>query len=371
MTAKATCDAVLMIGFGGPTRAEQVRPFLDNVVRGRPIPRERYEEVVHHYDLLGGRSPYNDLTMRQAAALREELAKKGARVPVAVGMANWEPYVADSLRALAEGGARRVLGFIMAAHRSEASFERYQATVNDARAALGDGGARSRVSRAVARPSAVHRRRWRRARARRTRGWTSKMRSGVRLIFTAHSIPLAMAQAGPYVKQLTQSAWMVAAKLGIGTLETRVSKPQRQSARGVARTRHQGYASEPGREGGGGRADRFFVRSRRSAVRSRYRGGANRTRGGNQDGARADRRRPSVVYRDDGVDNRGVRARLTDRSREKLKRTPAHISKREFCFLSEPPFDKMRAKPRWMWVWMRVGWLKPCRRRPSGLQRSG
>src|ERR1039458_8611723 len=139
MTAKAACDAVLMIGFGGPTRADEVRPFLDNVLRGRPIPRERYEEEVHHYDLLGGRSPYNDLTMRQAAALREELAKKGARVPVAVGMAKWEPYVADSLRALADGGARRVLGFIMAAHRSEASFERYQATVNDARAALGDG----------------------------------------------------------------------------------------------------------------------------------------------------------------------------------------------------------------------------------------
>ena len=54
MPAKAKCDAVLMIGFGGPTRADEVRPFLDNVLRGRPIPRERYEEVVHHYDLLGG-----------------------------------------------------------------------------------------------------------------------------------------------------------------------------------------------------------------------------------------------------------------------------------------------------------------------------
>ena len=74
MAAKAKCDAVLMIGFGGPTRADEVRPFLDNVLRGRPIPRERYEEVVHHYDLLGGRSPYNDLTMRQAAG-----SARGAR----------------------------------------------------------------------------------------------------------------------------------------------------------------------------------------------------------------------------------------------------------------------------------------------------
>ena len=216
MTAKAKCDAVLMIGFGGPTRADQVRPFLDNVLRGRPIPRERYEEVVHHYDLLGGRSPYNDLTMRQAAALREELAKKGARVPVAVGMSKWEPYVADSIRALADGGARRVLGFIMAAHRSEASFERYQATVNDARAALGEAA-----------PEVVYPQPWHdhplfiAAVASRTREAYARLdeqeRSRARLIFTAHSIPLAMAQAGPYVEQLTQSARMVAAELGIGS----------------------------------------------------------------------------------------------------------------------------------------------------------
>ncbi len=216
MTAKATCDAVLMIGFGGPTRADQVRPFLDDLLRGRPIPRERYEEVVRHYDLLGGRSPYNDLTMRQAAALREELAKKGAQVPVAVGMRNWEPYLADSIHALADGGARRVLGFIMAAHRSEASFERYQAAVNDACAALGEAA-----------PEFVYPQPWHdhpqfiAAMASRAREAYARLddqaQSRARLIFTAHSIPVAMAQAGPYIDQLTQSARMVAAALGIGT----------------------------------------------------------------------------------------------------------------------------------------------------------
>ncbi|MGA9725286.1 MAG: ferrochelatase [Candidatus Binatus sp.] len=216
MAAKAKCGAVLMIGFGGPTSASEVRPFLDNIVRGRPIPRGRYEEVVHHYDLLGGRSPYNDLTMRQAAALRAELEKKGARVPIAVGMRNWEPYLSDAMRALADAGARRVLGFIMAAHRSEASFERYQATVDDARAQLGEGA-----------PEVVYPAPWHdhplfiAAVASRTREAYSKFefpeRSRARLIFTAHSIPLAMAQAGPYVEQLTQSARMVAAELGIAT----------------------------------------------------------------------------------------------------------------------------------------------------------
>jgi protoporphyrin/coproporphyrin ferrochelatase len=216
MAAKAKCDAVLMIGFGGPTRADEVRPFLDNVLRGRPIPRERYEEVVHHYDLLGGRSPYNELTMRQADALRTELAKRNASVPIAVGMRNWEPYVADAMRALANSDARRVLGFIMAAHRSEASFERYQATVNDARAQLGEAA-----------PDIVYPATWHdhplfvTAVASRAREALSRIefpdRTRARLIFTAHSIPVAMAQAGPYVEQLTQSARMVAADLGIDT----------------------------------------------------------------------------------------------------------------------------------------------------------
>ena len=216
MAAKAKCDAVLMIGFGGPTRADEVRPFLDNVLRGRPIPRERYEEVVHHYDLLGGCSPYNDLTMRQAAALRAELEKKGVRVPVAVGMRNWKPYIADAMRSLADGGARRVLAFIMAAHRSEASFERYQATVDDARDSLGEAA-----------PEVVYPQPWHdhplfvTAVASRVREALSRLdlpeRSRARLIFTAHSIPLAMADAGPYVEQLTQSARIVAADLGIDT----------------------------------------------------------------------------------------------------------------------------------------------------------
>src|SRR6202167_2948950 len=216
MAAKAKCDALLMIGFGGPTRADEVRPFLDNVLRGRPIPRERYEEVVHHYDVLGGRSPYNDLTMRQAAALRMELEKKGVRMPIAVGMRNWKPYISDAMRSLAESGAHRVLGFIMAAHRSEASFERYQATVNDALAELGEAA-----------PEVVYPQPWHdhplfvTAVASRAREALSRLdppeRSRARLIFTAHSIPLTMADAGPYVDQLPQSARIVAADLGIDT----------------------------------------------------------------------------------------------------------------------------------------------------------
>jgi len=208
------CDAVLMIGFGGPTRAAEVRPFLDNVLRGRAVPRERYEEVVHHYELLGGKSPYNELTMRQAVLVRESLRAKSLEVPIAVGMRNWEPQVVDALRTLAERGARRVLGFIMAAHRSEASWERYQATIEDARTLLGD------AAPAIEYPEPWHNHPlFIKATAARVRDAYARLdsaaRSRARLIFTAHSIPIAMAESGPYVEQLTESARMVAAELGI------------------------------------------------------------------------------------------------------------------------------------------------------------
>ena len=212
MSAGGTIDSVLLVGFGGPTRADEVRPFLDNVLRGRPVPRERYEEVVRHYDLLGGRSPYNDLTMRQAGALRAALSRISLRIEV--GMRNWTPYIDDAMRRLAEAGVRRTLAFILAAYRSEASWERYQADVRDAAAKL-DGRAPeivypapwhthpkfisavvSRIGEAFAR-------------------FDNRDRSNVSVIFTAHSIPVAMADASGYPDQLAQSAKLVADSLGV------------------------------------------------------------------------------------------------------------------------------------------------------------
>jgi protoporphyrin/coproporphyrin ferrochelatase len=214
VSESASCDGALIVGFGGPTHAGEVRPFLDNVLRGRPVPRDRYEEVVHHYELLGGRSPYNDLTLRQASALRAALGSTGFRIPVAVGMRNWRPYLDSALAELAGAGARRVFAFIMAAHRSEASWQRYQGAVGDALAQLGTGApeieynepwhahprfiaaAAARVRETYARISAAERQR-------------------TRLIFTAHSIPVAMARESGYVEQIMETSRLVAASLGV------------------------------------------------------------------------------------------------------------------------------------------------------------
>ncbi|MBI4246615.1 MAG: ferrochelatase, partial [Candidatus Rokubacteria bacterium] len=119
-------DAVLLIAFGGPTAPDEIRPFLDNVTRGRRIPPERLDEVARHYAAMpGGRSPLNDLTLAQARALEAALPAVGLRLPVFVGMRNWPPYLHETLAAMAGRGVRRALGVILSALRCEASWERY------------------------------------------------------------------------------------------------------------------------------------------------------------------------------------------------------------------------------------------------------
>ncbi len=208
------CDAVLLVGFGGPTRPEEIRPFLHNVARGRPIPPSRLQEVAHHYELIGGRSPYNDLTLQQAQALRALLRQEGAPLPVHVGMRNWAPYVRDVMREIAARGARRIFCFPLAPHRSEASWDRYRQTVAEAISAIGPHA-----------PAVVYPPPWHdhplfiAAVASRVRGAIAALaapeRDGVHLIFTAHSIPTAMDAGSGYSIQFAESCRLAARELGL------------------------------------------------------------------------------------------------------------------------------------------------------------
>ncbi len=197
-------DAVLLIAFGGPTRPEEIRPFLDNVTRGRRIPPERLEEVAHHYELIGGRSPLNALTFRQADGLRRLLG----RTPVYVGMRNWEPYIAGTLGQMALDGVRRAVGVILAPHANEASRERYVEAVDEGRGAL---GVRAPVIDYVGswhtHPLFVE------AVAEQVRAALAALPAGARVVFTAHSIPVAAAQRSPYAAELEATARAVAARL--------------------------------------------------------------------------------------------------------------------------------------------------------------
>ena len=206
-------DAVLLIAFGGPTAPEEIRPFLARITAGLPIPPQRLEEVARHYEAVGGKSPLNGITFRQADALRNLLVQRGRALPVYVGMRNSRPFFVETLKQMHDDGLRRALGFILSSHHSEASWERYQNNIADARAEL-----RSHA------PEIGYCDGWH-DHPLFIRSWVELIQTAfsespsldhaaIPLVFTAHSLPAPMAERSPYVEQLKTSARLIAEKLG-------------------------------------------------------------------------------------------------------------------------------------------------------------
>jgi ferrochelatase len=208
-------DAVLVIAFGGPQGLADVRPFLANVLRGRPVSPERVAEVAHHYERFGGVSPLTELTRHQAEGLGRRLRERGLSLPVHVGMRNWHPFLEETLAGLAQQGVRRAIGVIAAAHRSYSSCTQYRENVGSARAGLARRGLPDvevcYVADWHAHPGFVE------ANADRVREALAELpaewRGRARVIFTAHSIPMAMAERFPYREQIEESARLVMAGL--------------------------------------------------------------------------------------------------------------------------------------------------------------
>ena len=204
-------DAVLLIAFGGPQGRDDIRPFLANVLRGRRVAAARVEEVAHHYELFDGVSPITGLTLRQAASLEETLATSGARLPVYVGMRNWDPYLRDTLARMARDGVRRAIGIIASAHRSYSGCLQYRENVREARIALREAELPdveiTYVSDWHTSPGFVE------ANADHIRAafqiLPGPARSKAEIVFTAHSIPVAMADRYPYRRQLEESCGAV------------------------------------------------------------------------------------------------------------------------------------------------------------------
>jgi ferrochelatase len=216
-------DAVLLIAFGGPQGPADIRPFLANVLRGRRVAPERVEEVAHHYELFGGVSPITKLTQLQADGLRKALAGRGQALPVYVGMRNWDPYLRDTLAQMSRDGVRRAVGVIAAAHRSYSSCTQYKENVADARRALRDAGLPdvqvTYVNDWYLSPGFID------ANADQVLAAVQRLPSDVcrdsELVFTAHSIPVSMAQKYPYQAQLEASCLAVATEIA-----RRASAPQ-------------------------------------------------------------------------------------------------------------------------------------------------
>jgi ferrochelatase len=216
MVNRRPFDAVLVVAFGGPQGPSDIRPFLANVLRGRRISPDRLEEVVRHYERFGGVSPLTEITMRQARGLEERLAARGLNLPVYVGMRNWHPLLPDTIRAMAADAARRAIGLVLAAHRSYSSCTQYRQNVTDARAEAVANGLRDVAVTYVGdwhiHPKFIE------ANAARVRAalgrLPAELRAGAQLVFTAHSVPLAMTGAARYQQQITESSRLVAEAVG-------------------------------------------------------------------------------------------------------------------------------------------------------------
>jgi ferrochelatase len=193
-------DAFLLVSFGGPERPEDVMPFLENVTRGRGIPRERLEEVSHHYLTLDGVSPINDQNRALLDALRSELASRGVDLPLYWGNRNWDPYLTPELGRIDADGHRHVLALVTSAYSSYSGCRQYR---EDLARSLGEAGLTGslridRIRQYFDHPGFI------RPFAEGLAAALADLRADgitpteTRVLFTTHSIPVSMAAAsGP------------------------------------------------------------------------------------------------------------------------------------------------------------------------------
>ncbi|GAB17342.1 ferrochelatase [Gordonia effusa NBRC 100432] len=134
-------DSILFLSFGGPDKPDDVRPFLENVTRGRGVPPERLDEVAQHYLHFGGVSPINELNLAMIESLRAELASRAIDLPVYFGNRNWHPMVEDTVAQMYDAGHRRVLVFPTSAWGGYSGCAQYHEDIGRALAALGDRAA--------------------------------------------------------------------------------------------------------------------------------------------------------------------------------------------------------------------------------------
>ena len=206
-------DAILLVSFGGPEKNEDVLPFLENVLRGRNVPRERMLAVAEHYYHFGGKSPINDQNRSLIAALAQELETHEISLPIYWGNRNWHPLLADTLKQMKADGIRSALAFVTASYSSYSSCRQYRENIEFAREVAGEDAPHVDKIRAyfnhpgfidavvdgvrVAMEEVP-----------------AEFRSGVHVCYTAHSIPTAMADSCRYVAQLTEAGRLVSERLG-------------------------------------------------------------------------------------------------------------------------------------------------------------
>jgi len=236
-------DAILVVSFGGPEKHEDVIPFLENVLRGRNVPRERMLAVAEHYYHFDGKSPINQQTRELISAIKDELAQHGPKLPVYWGNRNWHPMLAETLRQMKRDGIQRALAFVTSAYSSYSGCRQYREDIARAQAEVGEGAPQidklrvffnhpgfleateDRIKDALSELSDASPRSTEQAMApvptqslsaERTNASPAAQSNGnLQIVYVAHSVPLSMANTSDYVKQLEEVRRLSSEALGI------------------------------------------------------------------------------------------------------------------------------------------------------------
>lgn len=199
-------DGLLLVSFGGPEAPDDVIPFLENVTRGRDVPRERLAVVARQYERFGGVSPINPQNRALLGAIERELSATGPALPVYWGNRNWTPYLVDAVAAMRDDGVHRALAFVTSAYSSYSSCRQYLEDIERARQLVGTGAPEVDKLRAYFdHPGFVG------AHADNLAAVIAGAPAGYRMevVCTAHSLPVSMAGASQYVAQLRETARLV------------------------------------------------------------------------------------------------------------------------------------------------------------------
>ena len=205
-------EAILIVGFGGPETTPEVLPFLENVTRGRGVPRERLREVAEHYYHFGGKSPINDQCRELIKALRTELDEHSVRLPIYWGNRNWHPFIADALHQMHEDGVKRALAFVTSAYSSYSGCRQYREDIAAAQAEVEGAPEIDKLRIFYNHPGFIEACTDRVCEA--LQMFSADERNSLRLVATAHSIPCSMAQTSDYEQQLRETTRLVAERAG-------------------------------------------------------------------------------------------------------------------------------------------------------------
>ena len=204
----AAYDALLLVSFGGPEKSDEVLPFLERVLRGRNVPRERMLEVAEHYYHFGGRSPINSQNRALLAAIRDDFDRHRLKLPVYWGNRNSEPFLADTVRQMEADGVQKALALVTSAFGSYSGCRQYSEDICQARAKVGANCPEiDKIRSFFNHPGFID------AMGQRVNDAYATI-PGARLVFTAHSIPHSMSAGSPYLAQIRESCGLVAQAVG-------------------------------------------------------------------------------------------------------------------------------------------------------------